>query len=242
MYKNYVFDLYGTLIDIHTNESNANLWKKMQEFYAFQGAEYSWKELREGYECLCREQEEKIKKKISDYPEIQVEYVFQKLFSNKGVKVNLETARLTAQFFRITSTKYIKLYDGVIDFLKELKSKGKKVYLLSNAQKCFTEKEFLMMGLGEYFDGTVYSSEEQCKKPGKRFFDIVLERYNLDKKETIMIGNDWISDIEGANKAGIDSLYIHTNISPADTVLDNVNAKFIIEDGDFCKVSPLILE
>lgn len=40
MYKNYVFDLYGTLVDINTNENNINLWKKMQEFYAFYGAVY----------------------------------------------------------------------------------------------------------------------------------------------------------------------------------------------------------
>ena len=27
-YKNYIFDLYGTLIDINTNEWSAQLWKK----------------------------------------------------------------------------------------------------------------------------------------------------------------------------------------------------------------------
>lgn len=29
MYKNYIFDLYGTLLDIHTNESKKYLWEKM---------------------------------------------------------------------------------------------------------------------------------------------------------------------------------------------------------------------
>lgn len=28
MYQNYIFDLYGTLVDIHTNEKKAYLWKK----------------------------------------------------------------------------------------------------------------------------------------------------------------------------------------------------------------------
>ena len=32
MYQNYIFDLYGTLVDIHTNEKKAYLWKKMSLF------------------------------------------------------------------------------------------------------------------------------------------------------------------------------------------------------------------
>lgn len=29
MYQNYIFDLYGTLVDIHTNENKHYLWEKM---------------------------------------------------------------------------------------------------------------------------------------------------------------------------------------------------------------------
>ena len=41
--------------------------------------------------------------------------------------------------FRCCSTRYIKLYDGVIDLLDTLKARGKRIYLLSNAQRKFTE-------------------------------------------------------------------------------------------------------
>lgn len=240
MYKNYVFDLYGTLVDINTNEWKSYLWKKMQEFYAFHGADYDWKELKDKYESMCKEEEEKIKD--YDYPEIKVEYVFQKLFLDKGIQISIETAETTAQFFRIISTKYIRLYDGVEEFLRQLKEKNKKIYLLSNAQKVFTDNEFRMLKLDQYFDGVIYSSEEGCRKPSRHFFDVVIERYHLKKNETIMIGNDWISDIQGASNAGLDSLYIHTNISPANTDLDKVKAKYIISDGDFNKISKLILK
>lgn len=239
MYNNYVFDLYGTLVDINTNEGKSYLWKKLQEFYAFYGADYEWKELKNKYEYICKEEEEKIKN--CDYQEIKVEFVFQKLFSDKGVQVSMETAEVTTRFFRIISTKYIRLYDGVEEFLQLLKKKNKKVYLLSNAQKVFTDNEFRMLKLDRYFDGVVYSSEEGCKKPSGQFFDVVIERYKLKKSETIMIGNDWISDIRGSANAGLDSLYIHSNISPDDTDLDKVEAKYIIPDGDFNKISKLIL-
>ena len=55
-----------------------------------------------------------------------------------------------------------------------------------------------------------------------------------------MIGNDWISDIQGAKDFGIDSVYLHTNISPWNTVLEEVQADIIIEDGDLYKLSQLI--
>ena len=29
MYKNFVFDVYGTLVDIHTNEHEEKTWEKM---------------------------------------------------------------------------------------------------------------------------------------------------------------------------------------------------------------------
>lgn len=35
MYRNFIFDLYGTLVDIHTNEYKPSLWKKMALFYSF---------------------------------------------------------------------------------------------------------------------------------------------------------------------------------------------------------------
>lgn len=57
MYQNYIFDLYGTLVDIHTNEKKAYLWKKMSLFFGMKGAAYEPKELRTAYETKIKEQE-----------------------------------------------------------------------------------------------------------------------------------------------------------------------------------------
>ena len=35
MYKNYVFDVYGTLVDIHTNEYEIATWQKLAKTLAF---------------------------------------------------------------------------------------------------------------------------------------------------------------------------------------------------------------
>ena len=61
MYQNYIFDLYGTLVDIHTNEKKAYLWKKMSLFFGMKGAAYEPKELRMAYETKIKEQEAALK-------------------------------------------------------------------------------------------------------------------------------------------------------------------------------------
>lgn len=60
-----------------------------------------------------------------------------------------------------------------------------------------------------YFDGIVISSDEGCMKPDLEFFNICCERYELNKSQSIMIGNELKSDIAGAKAAGIDSFYIN---------------------------------
>ena len=239
MYKNYIFDLYGTLIDINTNEWNANLWKKMQEFYAFHGAVYKTVDLKREYFRICEEEEKKMSDKY-DYPEIKVQNVFMKLFQNKGIDIDMNTCIVAGQFFRIISTKYIRLYDGVVEMLELLKKNNKKKYLLSNAQQIISEYEMKYLDIYKYFDGIVFSSDEECRKPSKTFYNIVLNRYNLKKEESVMIGNDWISDIEGAKKAGLDSVYLHTNISPRETIIENVQAKYIIKDGNIESIRKII--
>ena len=54
-----------------------------------------------------------------------------------------------------------------------------------------------------------------------------------------MIGNDESADITGARRAGMDSLYIHTDISPKE--YGRVQATYRVMDGDFRKIRNLVL-
>lgn len=240
MYKNYIFDLYGTLVDIRTNEDKAYLWDKMAELFGFYGAVYDRSTLKKAYFGYCKELENEMKKN-EEYPEIDLDIVIQKLFADKGIEeVEQSTLDALQMSMRVISTKFIRLYDGVKDFLENLKTKGKNVYLLSNAQRGFTRPELRYLGIEKYFDGILISSEEGCKKPGNSFFQKLLDRYKLDPKDSIMIGNDSVSDILGACGVGMDSLYIHTEISPE--CVEDLKSTYTIMNGDFTKIEELILK
>ena len=46
MYENYFFDLYGTLVDIRTDEGKLSLWRGVAEFYSLCGAAYTAAEIQ----------------------------------------------------------------------------------------------------------------------------------------------------------------------------------------------------
>ena len=45
-YKHYLFDFYGTLVDIRTAEDDPTLWLYLSHIYAAYGADYQPKDLK----------------------------------------------------------------------------------------------------------------------------------------------------------------------------------------------------
>lgn len=247
-YDNYIFDFYGTLCDIHTDENSEYLWQKMSEVYCALKAHYDADGLKEAYYSALNIQKEKackeylkgyITKDELDNFESDVTLAFRKLYSDKGVFVSEYQVVETARKFRALSREYIRVYSGVYNLLRELEKQNKKIYLLSNAQSVFTRPEIEMLGLDDYFDGIFISSEQKVKKPGKSFFGKLIETYGLDVRRSIMIGNDEEADIVGALQCGMDCLYIHSDISPC--VYGKVKPTYIVTDGDFTKIKELVL-
>lgn len=238
MYTNYIFDLYGTLIDINTDEESMDFWYKLSLFYSFKGALYNAEELRESYRALVKlNLDNLMDSKYSDFP---LETVFSKLYTNKNILPSDELIMDTAHFFRTSSIKYIKLYDSVIDLLELLKKKGKKIYLLSNAQRIFTLYEMRLLGIEKYFDDILFSADYKMCKPDENFYNTLINKHNLNIKNSIMIGNDYICDIEGASNVGLDSLYLHSNLSPE--IKGKLKSTYTIMDFDIAKIPELIIK
>ena len=236
MYTNYIFDLYGTLIDINTDEESTEFWYKLSLFYSFKGALYTAEELKESYITLVKSHLDNLTD--TNYPDFPLENVFSKLYTNKNIIPSDELIIDTAHFFRTSSIKYIKLYDNVINLLELLKKKGKKIYLLSNAQRIFTLYEMRLLGIEKYFDDILFSADYKVCKPDENFYTTLINKHNLNIKNSIMIGNDYICDIEGASNVGLDSLYLHSNLSPE--IKGKLKSTYSIMEMHISKIYELI--
>ena len=215
-YTDLIFDLYGTLVDIHTEEDDT-VWEKTALYFGYYDAQYTGSELRLAFQAAMAEKKAKAGQSYECFPDLPFEQVLAQLFREKGVTEHAdELGKHAAQLFRICSTEYIRLYPGVTDALITLREKGYRLWLLSNAQRVFTAFELNHLGLAPYFDGIYLSSDFGCRKPDIRFFSALLEEQKLDKRNCLMIGNDLDTDIAGAKNAGLATLYMHTNLTPPD--------------------------
>ena len=215
-YTDLIFDLYGTLVDIHTEE-NELVWDKTALFFGFYGAHYTGQSLHDAFRANLTAREAKAGQSYECFPDIPFEAVMDDLFRSKGVDPTPQNLGFqAAQLFRICSIEYVKLYPHVLEALQHLREKGFRLWLLSNAQRAFTAYEIRHLGLEDSFHKIYISSDFQCRKPDIRFFRALLEEQHLDAGKCLMIGNDLHTDIGGAKNAGLDTLYMHTNLTPPD--------------------------
>ena len=98
--------------------------------------------------------------------------------------------------------------EGTADIVRELKAKGYKMYLLSNAGP--RHKEYFKRVRGsECFDATVVSSYEKMWKPMPEFYQLLLDRYDLAANECLFI-DDLQRNTDAADKLGFNTI-VFTN-------------------------------
>jgi HAD superfamily hydrolase (TIGR01509 family) len=101
------------------------------------------------------------------------------------------------------------LYAGARETVELLKSKGKKVALVSASHKNTLPAVLAIHGLQNDFDVIVYGSEVERHKPDPESVLLALERLgNPDKNSVIMLG-DSHRDMGAARNAGIDRILYH---------------------------------
>ena len=241
-YKNYIFDLYGTLIDIHTDENEMMLWEFMVEYLKEHfGTITSATKLKADYAKICADETAKLADRNgSAYPEIKIEWVWNRLIDSDCSDNEMRALCTT---FREKSRDKFVCYKNVPEVLSKIKSDGCNVYLLSNAQRLFTEKELDDTGLTEYFDDIFISSDMGIKKPDAAFINSLMKKHGLIKSATVMVGNEIKADIGSAIAAGVDGIYLNTyHHTPEELDADlatcgynNSNIELtIIDDGDDC--------
>ena len=73
------------------------------------------------------------------------------------------------------------------------------------------------LDLVRYFDGITISSDAGFKKPDAAFAKYLFEKYPesaIVPKECLMVGNEYGSDGIVAEKAGMNFLYVVSNLTP----------------------------
>ena len=96
------------------------------------------------------------------------------------------------------------------EVLEDMKAAGCRIYLLSNAQAEFTNPEIDLVGLRELFHAIYLSSDAGIRKPQPEFLLEVIKEHQLNPEKTVMVGNDFTTDVAVAKSIGMQSILINT--------------------------------
>lgn len=228
MAQHYIFDLYGTLLDIRTDEDADTTWNAFAAWMTAHGMPCRGSWLRRVYRERCRALTRAAGG--TQCPEIELTPVFASICRQLDRRASDALIHASGEAFRRCSTRLLTPYPNTLRVLEGLRAAGKNVWLLTNAQRLYTWQELEATGLLPYFDDVLISSDEGCKKPDPAFFRRLLDRHGLDARDCLMVGNDSTADIAGAAAVGMDALYVRTAISPAND--PTPACRYVFEDGD----------
>ena len=184
MIKNIVFDIGNVLVRFQPDEAMREIGIEENKIAALAHATYEnpvWVELDRGV-----------------IPENEI--------IDEMVKVAPQYEADIRRFFKEGKALVVKAFDYAADWIKELKSKGYKVYLLSNYPKEYfelhTHSELSFVSL---VDGKVISAMVGMIKPDAGIYQCLFDKYNLNPKECVFI-DDRPENIEGGRKLGMEGI------------------------------------
>lgn len=96
---------------------------------------------------------------------------------------------------------------GSVQLLRQLKESGKyKLYALTNWSNETFPLALVEFPFLQWFDGIVVSGREKQRKPFPSFYQLLLNRYQVDAEHALFI-DDNLRNVKAAEEQGIDSVH-----------------------------------
>ncbi|MCC4771709.1 HAD-IA family hydrolase [Methanosarcina sp. DH2] len=205
--KGVIFDCYQTLIDIHTEEHRIETYETVSAWLAYHGVKIKPEKLWDMYTFKVHERMEDSKE---IYPEIKVEDIFAEICGENSIwKIDEKLLGIeTSRVFRAASIRKLRPFPQSVKLIEHCINIPKCI--ISNGQRVFSELELRFLGLYDYFDFVIFSSDVGYKKPDLRLFMTALKRMGLElePKCVMSLGDSYENEILPARKLGMRAMTI----------------------------------
>lgn len=135
---------------------------------------------------------------------------FEQTLAIKEVDNPTLSKTLGDAFVERVAHKHI-LIPGCIEVLDALKS-SYNMHIISNGFTEVQNHKLTGTGLNKYFDWVILSEAVKSQKPNRPIFETAVKNANAKKSESLMIGDNYDTDITGARNFGMDQAwYVYHN-------------------------------
>ncbi len=101
-----------------------------------------------------------------------------------------------------------QLYPEVMDTLDALKRRGYRIGIISDWGARLAGRIMGPLGVADHCDFIIASASVGLSKPSAALFNLALGRANVQPEQTIMVGDNYLSDVLGARGAGIEGILL----------------------------------
>lgn len=130
---------------------------------------------------------------------------FPTIYAELSINDNVSASDIQNDYINVCPTKSY-LIDGVFELLESLKPRY-ELHIITNGFEEIQSTKLKSGGIGHFFDQVITSGMAGSQKPETAIFDYALDKAKAKRGESLMIGDNPISDIEGAYRAGIDQVF-----------------------------------
>ena len=120
---------------------------------------------------------------------------------------------VSAEIIGVLSEKYIQflpnynhLLEDTVEVLEYLHSKY-QLHIITNGFEEIQHHKLVNSKIAAYFSTVTTSEEAGVKKPHLQIFEKALQKSNALSKNSLMIGDNYEADVQGAINAGMRSVY-----------------------------------
>lgn len=124
---------------------------------------------------------------------------------------------------------YNNLFEGAIELLDYLKPKY-KLHIITNGFSAVQEQKLRKSNIYDYFQSITDSELAGVKKPDSKIFEFAMNTANVSVEKAIMIGDNLIADVQGAQNVGMDVIFYNEHFKEVDASIIEVNNLLAIKN------------